>query len=279
MNDLRHNVSVMAIINLTDDSFYSGSRTLGADGGADLPLLEKKLSSMLEEGADIIDFGACSTRPGSEPVSMEQEWRRLEGALAFTAEKFPGITISIDTWWSEIIRRAYTLLNTRASQLGLAPCRLIINDISSGTKDPQMLSTAAELGLTYIAMHFLGPAGTDGSYPDGVTAAVKEFFEEFSRRAEEAGVKDWILDPGFGFSKDVEQNWTLMNQMPQLKCFGKPILVGISRKRMIWQPLGLDPQSCLEQTIEAQAQAVRLGADILRVHDVGPTVRMLESLS
>lgn len=278
MNDSMRKVMVMGIINLTDDSFYSGSRTLDADGNTDRCLLERKLRSMLTEGADIIDFGACSTRPGSEPVSMEQEWKRLEPALCLTAEKFPGITISIDTWWSGIIRRSHALLIGRAAELGVPPCRLIINDISSGTKDEQMLGTASELGLSYIAMHFLGPAGSDGHYPDGVVAHVKAFFEDFALRAERAGVKDWVLDPGFGFSKDVSENWELMASLTELKCFGKPVLVGVSRKRMIWQAAGLTPETCLEGTLEAERKAVLLGADILRVHDVAPTVRMLEEL-
>jgi len=225
---------------------------------------------MVSEGADIIDIGACSTRPGSEPVGSDEEWRRLAPVLSLVKDRFPDLRISIDTCWSSVVRNAYNLIGD-----------FIVNDISAGEEDPQMLATVGELGLTYIAMHRRGNLSQMHSLTDynDVVVRVMEYFEEFSRKAASEGIVDWILDPGFGFSKTVEQNWELMRGLSTFKSFrdasGKipGLLVGVSRKRMIHSLLGVTPEEALTATQLAHMAALQAGADILRVHDVGETVR------
>ena len=233
---------------------------------------------MVEDGADIIDIGACSTRPGSTPVSLEQEWEYLKEPLELIAGKYlhsgehrelsgRKVQISIDTFRSEIVRRAYGLLGD-----------FIVNDISAGEDDPLMLSTVGELGLPYIAMHKRGTPSTMQQmtdYPQGVVNAVVEYFREFEQRAAKYGIKEFVMDPGFGFAKNLEQNYLLFKAMPQLvdeieEYAGKKrkLLVGISRKGMIWKPLGITPDEALCGTAALNLQALLLGADILRVHDV-----------
>lgn len=254
-------ISLMAIINITDNSYYSASRFL-ANGGADIDAVRRRVRQVLDEGADIIDFGACSTRPGSEAVGADEEWRRLEPVLRLMADEFPGVEVSVDTYWADVVRKAHKILP-----------ELIVNDISAGEDDPQMLPTVGELGLRYIAMHKRGNPGNMQSlcdYPEGVTQAVLQYFRDFAIKAEHYGIKDWILDPGFGFAKTVEQNWQMLRELGRFKELGRPILVGISRKSMIYKPLGLGPEDVLPQTCEAHRQAIANGATILRVHDVAP---------
>ena len=254
-------IKIMGIINLTDDSFYAASRMAGEGGIPDLDAVRVRVTSMLEEGADIFDFGACSTRPGSDPVDSETEWKRLEPVLRLVRDEFPGLVFSIDTFRSEIVCRAYDIAGP-----------FIVNDITAGQTDYEMLPTVGEYGLTYVAMHSAGPSGAAGNYPDGVVKAVTDYFEEFAREAAACGIEDWILDPGFGFSKTVAENWELLDNLSCLKAFGKEILVGVSRKRMIYEPLGLTPETCLEATQKAHRVAIANGAGILRVHDVGAAV-------
>lgn len=252
-------ISLMAIINITDNSYYSASRFL-AKGGADIDAVRGRVRQVLDEGADIIDFGACSTRPGSEAVGADEEWRRLEPVLRLMADEFPGVEVSVDTYWAEVVRKAHEILPN-----------LIVNDISAGEDDPQMLPTVGELGLRYIAMHKRGNPGNMQSlcdYPEGVTQAVLQYFRDFEAKAKRYGIKEWILDPGFGFAKTVEQNWQMLRELDRFKELGRPILVGISRKSMIYKPLGLGPEDVLPQTCEAHRQAIANGATILRVHDV-----------
>lgn len=254
-------ISLMAIINITDNSYYSASRFL-AKGGADIDAVRRRVRQVLDEGADIIDFGACSTRPGSEAVGADEEWRRLEPVLRLMADEFPGVEVSVDTYWADVVRKAHKILP-----------ELIVNDISAGEDDPQMLPTVGELGLRYIAMHKRGNPGNMQSlcdYPEGVTQAVLQYFRDFEAKAQHYGIKDWILDPGFGFAKTVEQNWQMLRELGRFKQLGRPILVGISRKSMIYKPLGLGPEDVLPQTCEAHRQAIANGATILRVHDVAP---------
>lgn len=254
----------MGIVNLTDDSFYADSRCPDACSALE------RISSMVSEGADIIDIGACSTRPGSEPVGSDEEWRRLAPVLSLVKDRFPDLRISIDTCWSSVVRNAYNLIGD-----------FIVNDISAGEEDPQMLATVGELGLTYIAMHRRGNLSRMHSLTDynDVVVRVMEYFEDFSRKAASEGIVDWILDPGFGFSKTVEQNWELMRGLSTFKSFrdasGKVpgLLVGVSRKQMIHSLLGVTPEDALTATQLAHMAALQAGADILRVHDVGETVR------
>ena len=261
-------ISVMGILNLTGDSFFAGSRLLRSDGSVDEAGLRARVEKMLSEGADILDLGAVSTRPGAETVSEAEEWRRLAPALALLRQEFPAARFSVDTTRSSIAARTFDLAGP-----------FLVNDISAGEDDPEMLRTAARLGLGYVAMHKRGtPASMQSltDYPEGVVAAVQAYFRQFSLRAEEAGLRDWILDPGFGFAKTVEQNYELLGTLGSFRVFGKPILVGVSRKSMIWRPLGITPEQALPATQVVHLKALQEGADILRVHDVAEAVRTVE---
>ena len=263
---------VMGILNINNESFYQGSRHTA------LEEVDKAFAEMIAQGADIIDIGACSTRPGSTPVSEEQEWEYLQGPLELIAGKYlhsgepqklsgRKVQISIDTFRSGIVRRAHDILGN-----------FIVNDISAGEDDPFMLSTVGELGLPYIAMHKRGTPSTMQqmcSYPNGVVNEVAEYFIEFEERAAKYGIQEYIMDPGFGFAKDLDQNYELFNGISQLvqqveAGTGKrrKILVGISRKGMIWKPLGITPDDALYGTVALNLQALLQGTDIIRVHDV-----------
>ncbi len=258
----------MGILNLTEDSFFAGSRMLRADGTLDERLFSGRVAAMLSEGAGILDLGAVSTRPGAAEVSFEEEWRRLEPALRLLRRDFPSARFSVDTTRSGIVERIYDLAGP-----------FIVNDISAGEDDAAMLSTAARLGLSYIAMHKRGTPATMQSltdYPAGVVPAVVEYFRAFSSRADEAGLKDWILDPGFGFAKTVSQNYELLAGLPTFKEFGRPILVGVSRKSMIYKPLGITPEEALPATQVVHFKALEAGADILRVHDVAAAAQTVQ---
>lgn len=270
----QRNIQIMGIVNLTDDSFYAGSRVLSADGKFVPETFLDRVRSMAADGAAIIDLGACSTRPGSDSVDEETEWKRLEPALRLLSDKRGSrsvdgsspddskggnkdFAVSIDTFRPEIVQKAYDVFGP-----------FIVNDISGGSDE--MLSLVGRLGLTYIATHSRGNSKTMQSLTDydDVTSAVKDFFAEFYQRAVRSGISDWILDPGYGFAKTVEQNWQLLRELPQLAIFGKQLLVGVSRKSMIWKPLGITPSEALPGTQVAHLAALQGGADILRVHDV-----------
>ena len=257
-NKAGRNIRIMGIVNITGDSFFAGSRMLASDGRLDEAVFRRRVEGMLGEGADILDFGACSTRPGSESVSEEEEWSRLEPALRIIARDYPGICLSVDTFRPGIVRKVYDLVGG-----------FIVNDISGGCG--AMWELLGELKVPYVAMHMRGtPATMSGltDYPDGVTAAVMDFFEGIRAKAEEHGVEDWILDPGFGFAKTVEQNWQLLREMSVFQTFGRPVLAGLSRKSFLYKPLGITPEEALPATMAANFMALRNGADILRVHDV-----------
>ncbi len=257
-NKAGRNIRIMGIVNITGDSFFAGSRMLASDGRLDEAVFRRRVEGMLGEGADILDFGACSTRPGSKPVSEEEEWSRLEPALRIIAWEYPGICLSVDTFRPGIVRKVYDLVGG-----------FIVNDISGGCD--AMWELLGELKVPYVAMHMRGtPATMSGltDYPDGVTAAVMDFFEGIRTKAEEHGVGDWILDPGFGFAKTVEQNWQLLREMSVFQTFGRPVLAGLSRKSFLYKPLGITPEEALPATMAANFMALRNGADILRVHDV-----------
>ncbi len=250
----------MGIVNLTDDSYFAGSRCPSAEAAVALA------ARHVREGAAILDIGACSTRPGSAPVGAEEEWRRLRPALNAIRNEFPSIRISVDTYWSEVVRRTYDLIGD-----------FIVNDISAGEDDPSMLPTVGHLGLTYVAMHKRGVPGTMQSMTDydDVTAEVIRYFVEFSSKAETYGIRDWIVDPGFGFAKTADQNYELLRNLRQLEEIpgNRKILVGISRKSMIYKPLGITPEESLPATQAAHMAALMNGADILRVHDTAEAVR------
>ena len=242
-------IKIMGIVNLTPDSFWAPSRS-SIDNSI------TRIASMVADGADMIDLGAVSTRPGAEDVSVEEEWRRLEPTLKSLADRavveqygLAGVEFSIDTTSSAIVRRAFDTFG-----------RFIVNDISAGEDDPEMLGTVASLGLPYVAMHKRGNPRTMDSkceYPTGVVAALKDYFVDFSRKASEIGVNDWILDPGLGFAKTEAQNWEILENLEAFAEIGTPILIGAADKRFTHG-----------DTEKANRLAISHGADILRVHDV-----------
>ena len=259
---------VMGILNINNESFFAGSRHTAIEEVGDA------FERMVAQGADIIDIGACSTRPGSTPVTLEQEWEYLQEPLKFIAGKCK-TAVSIDTFRSEIVRRAYDILG-----------EFIVNDISAGEDDPQMLATVGELGLHYIAMHKKGtPENMQQlcQYPGGVVNEVADYFKAFEEKAAHHGIKEYVMDPGFGFAKNLEQNYQLLKGLPELSALveqsaGKrrKTLVGVSRKGMIYKPLGIPPEEALCGTAAVNLQALLLGADILRVHDVAEAVQCIK---
>ena len=253
-------IDIMGIVNLTDDSYFSDSRCASPSQAVTLA------SRLVDEGASILDFGACSTRPGAEPVGAEEEWRRLRPALEAVRKEFPDVCISVDTYWSDVVRRAYDAIGD-----------FIVNDISAGEDDPQMLPLVGSLGLTYVAMHKRGTPRTMQSMTDyeDVTEAVADYFTDFAERAEQAGVRDWILDPGFGFAKTLEQNYQLLRDSGRLKALfpSRKLLVGVSRKSMVYRLLGITPEESLSATQVLHLHALQNGADILRVHDAAQAVQ------
>lgn len=235
--------AVMAIINATPDSFYSGARN------GDVAQIGRAIA----EGADILDIGACSTRPGSQPVGPEEEWRRLEPVLK-VARQMTDIPISVDTFRAEIARRA---IDCGAD---------IINDISGGTLDTDMDEVVASARVPYVVMHMGDKDSTMG------------FLARRIAELEAKGVNDIILDPGFGFGKSVEENHQLLRELPLIiETLDRPMLVGLSRKSMLYKPMGLMPEDVLPATCGANLLAIQAGAAILRVHDVA-AARQLVSL-
>ena len=273
--DTMRKIDVMGIINITDNSYFSESRCLGEDGRDDIGKIVARAVRMAEEGASILDIGACSTRHGSTAVGEEEEWRRLEPALKALREELPEIRISIDTYWPSVVRKTYDLVGD-----------FIVNDVTAGEgmegeagcHSGEMLPLVGRLGLTYVAMHMRGNPLTMQSltsYND-VTAEVLDYFNDFARKAAEAGVNDWILDPGFGFAKTVEQNYKLLADLGRFIATGRRILVGVSRKSMIYRKFGITPEEALPATQVLHYKALCSGADILRVHDVAEAVRTVE---
>lgn len=242
---------IMGIINLNSDSFYAPSRAASEEA------FRRRTDALLEAGADILDLGAISSRPGATLEDAEEEWARLQPALEVLARDYPGVTVSIDTFRASIVLLAYQTIGP-----------FWINDISSGEWDEAMLPVAGRLGLRYIAMHHQGTFETmhqPYAYDD-VVESVKQYFRDFAVRARETGIVDWVLDPGFGFSKSDEDNQTLFDRLDELKTFRRPILVGVSRKRFIWRPRGLTPDTCGDVVREYEERAQAMGASIIRRH-------------
>lgn len=244
---------VMAIINVTPDSFYSPSRISVSDE------LIERVEKYLNEGASIIDIGAYSTRPSANPVSEEEEWKRLELPLKGVRKHFPDAIVSVDTFRSGIAKKA-------VEEFGVQ----IINDVSGGTLDEQMFETVAEIQAAYILMHLRGTPQTMQKLTiyDDLVADVLHFLENKSAQLVKLGVKDIIIDPGFGFAKTLEQNYELMDKLSYFKELGYPLLVGVSRKSMIYNLLDITPEESLAGTTVLNTIALLNGANILRVHDV-----------
>ena len=251
----------MAIVNLTDDSYFAESRCGGVDAALD------RIAMLIDEGADIIDIGACSSRPGSLPVGEAEEWRRLEPVLKAVRARWPVLQLSVDTYWASVVRKTYQAIGD-----------FIVNDISAGEIDPEMLHTVGELGLTYVAMHMKGTPEMmqDMADYDDVTSEVISYFEKFAEKAEKNKIKSWILDPGFGFAKTVEQNYSLMSDLAKFTRFDRPILVGVSRKSMIYRKFNMTPEESLPATQALHTHALINGASVLRVHDVAEACRTVK---
>lgn len=254
---------VMAIVNVTPDSFYAQSRCGDVEG------LSRRIEESIAEGATIVDIGGYSSRPGAAQVSMEEEWARVFMGLRAVQSLDRGVVVSIDTFRAEVVRRA-------VAEFGA----VIVNDISAGELDEDMLNVVAKYELPYIAMHMRGTPQTMQSqtdYEGGVVQGVVEYFRRRVVELQDAGIaRDRIiLDPGFGFAKSASQNFDLMRALPTLRELGFPLLVGVSRKSMIYRTLGITPEESLPSSLALAWEALRSGEAILRVHDVAATKQVL----
>lgn len=257
---------VMGIINVTPDSFFKGSRVEG-----EKEIIETA-AAMINDGAAIIDVGGYSTRPYAPEVSPEEEGKRVLEAIRIIIREIPDAVVSIDTFRSGLAYKA-------VSECGA----LIINDISGGEADREMFNVVRKLNVPYIMMHMQGMPGSmqDNPVYDDVVADILKWFGKRIATLQEAGVKDIILDPGFGFGKTIKHNFEILQRFGDFSVAGLPLLAGISRKSMIWKTLEITPDEALNGTSVLNAVVLMGGADILRVHDVKEavqTVRLIEKL-
>lgn len=248
---------VMGILNVTPDSIFAGSRKRTETE------ITTRIEEILAQGGDWIDIGGYSSRPDATPVTADEEMRRLELGLEILRHDYPSVPVSVDTFRADVARCC-------VEKYGVA----MINDISAGELDPEMFQTVADLQVPYIMMHMRGTPQTMASLTDytDLMDEIMLYFAEKVRQLRLMGVSDLILDPGFGFSKTLEQNYELMAHLREFGIFDLPILVGISRKRMIYQLLGGTPEESLNGTTALHTYALLNGADILRVHDVKEAV-------
>ncbi len=251
---------VMGIINITDDSFFADSRTQQLDA-----ILEKA-ARHLAEGAKILDIGAQSTRPGSVTVGQETEIDRLIPAITALVERFPDVIISVDTYYARVAAQC------------MAAGAAIINDISAGDMDPDMIAVAAATQAPYIAMHMQGTPASMQHQPkyEDVTRDVLDYFIRKKAACLQAGIKDIIIDPGFGFGKTIAHNYTLLKNMDAFHILDCPLLIGISRKSMIYKLLENTPSEALNGTTVLNTLSLQAGAHILRVHDVKAAVEAVK---
>ena len=257
---------VMGILNVTPDSFYAGSR---AETERDIT---QRIHQIVNEGASIIDIGAYSSRPNAQHISAEEEMSRLRTGLELIRKHYPEAIVSVDTFRADIARMC-------VEEYGVA----IINDISAGNMDEQMFPTIARLGVPYIIMHMKGTPQNMQENPhyDHFLKEIFYYFSEKVQKLRDLGAKDIIIDPGFGFGKTIEHNYELMNHLEEFHLFELPILVGISRKSMIYKLLGITPEEALNGTTALNTIALTKGAHILRVHDVKEaveTIRIVEKM-
>lgn len=248
---------IMGILNVTPDSIYSDSRT------PDEAHITDRVRKMMDEGADMIDIGGYSSRPGADDVTPEEEMDRLRRGLRIVRELYPEVPVSVDTFRADVARMC---IEEEGAD--------IINDISGGMMDRQMFRTVARLGVPYILMHMQGTPDTMQVAPhyDNLRREVMLYFAERIDRLCQMGAKDIIVDPGFGFGKTLEHNYELMNHLEDFAVFNLPLLVGISRKSMIYKLTGGTPQSSLNGTTVLNTISLVKGAHILRVHDVKAAV-------
>jgi len=251
---------VMAIVNATPDSFFEQSRVKSIDQ------FKKKIDQMITEGADIIDIGAYSSRPNAEHISEEQELNRLLPLIDFIRTYFPDVLVSVDTYRAEVAKEVL--------ERGVH----MINDISGGQLDEQLLRVVARYRVPYILMHMRGTPQTmmKNTTYDHLSSDLIHYFTTNISKAKQAGIIDIIIDPGFGFSKTLEQNYQLLNQVEQLNALDTPMLIGVSRKSMIYKALDITPNEALNGTTALHMIALSKGAQLLRVHDVKPAVECIK---
>lgn len=252
---------VMGILNITPDSFYSESRKNTEEE------IAGRVNAILAEGGSIIDVGAYSSRPGADNISAEEEKDRLRGALQILRRTAPEAVVSVDTFRADVARMC-------VEEYGVQ----IINDISGGQLDPQMFETVAALGVPYVLMHMKGNPQTMQQEPhyDDLLTEMLQYFGSKVQQLHELGVKDIILDPGFGFAKTMDHNYELMNRLQDLSVLELPLLVGVSRKSMIYKLLDGTPEGALNGTSVLNTLALLKGASILRVHDVKAAVEVVQ---
>ncbi len=252
---------VMGILNITPDSFYKGSRYITDED------IIKAATRMVEDGADILDIGGYSSRPGADDIPGDEEGRRVLKAIKIVLREFPDAVISIDTFRAEIAREAVVGYGAQ-----------IINDISGGDADVEMFGIVEKLNVPYILMHMQGIPRTMQKKPvyDDVVADILKWFGERIFKLHSVGVKDIIIDPGFGFGKTTEQNFEILRRLDDFSIAGLPLLAGMSRKAMIWKTLGLSADEALNGTTVLNTIALLKGADILRVHDVKEAVQAIK---
>lgn len=247
---------VMGIINITPDSFYEGSRH------REMNAILKQVDKMMDEGADLIDIGGYSSRPGADDIPLQEELDRVIPVIRNVADKFPRVRISVDTFRSEVAEKA---LDKGAA---------MINDISAGLLDDNMMNVVSKYQVPYVMMHMKGTPQTMKSlnqYEDLITEIIY-YFSERVQRAHQLGINDLIIDPGFGFAKNIDQNFELMKRLSHFEHLELPLLIGISRKSMVHKTLGVPPEKALNGTTALNMLALDRGASILRVHDVKEAV-------
>ncbi len=250
---------IMGVINCTPDSFYAGSRTSGLNEAK--AMIEK----MVDDGVDILDIGGRSSRPGSEEISEEEEIQRVAEIIAFVAKTYPSVWMSIDTTKSTVAQYAVE-----------HGCR-IVNDISAGDMDPLMIEKVAQMKVPFVCMHMQGTPDTMQNNPTyhHIADDIFSFFTQKIELLASRGIEQTIIDPGFGFGKTIEHNYQLMRDLDRFNSFKKPLLVGVSRKSMIYKLLNSSPEESLNGSIALNMYALMKGANILRVHDVKPAKEII----
>ncbi len=253
---------IMGILNITPDSFYDGGKYVLEKS------IKQRVKQIIDEGADIIDVGAFSSRPGAEEISIETEIKRLSIALKIIRDLYPDICVSLDTYRSEVVEFAVENFDVN-----------IVNDIYAGRADNKIMQIVAKYNLPYVMMHMQGTPSTmqkNPTYSD-VVQDILFFFSERIQKAVQIGINDLIIDPGFGFGKTIEHNYELLARLDEfINIVEFPVLVGISRKSMIYKYLNITPDEALPGTISLNTIALLKGAKILRVHDVAEAVQSLK---
>lgn len=251
---------VMGILNVTPDSFYDGGKFL-----AEHDLL-KQAEKLLADGADFLDVGGYSTRPGAEDIAVEEEIRRSVGAIKAVVKRFPDARISIDSFRAEVAHAA------------VMEGAIMVNDVSGGELDDTMFETVAKLNVPYVLMHMRGNPKTMTKLTeyDDVVKTVIDYFHPKISRLTQLGVNDIVIDPGFGFAKTRDQNFEMLHKLEHFSILGKPLLVGLSRKSLIWKTLNIEAKDAMNGTTALHAVALMKGASMLRVHDVKECVEVVK---